>query len=134
MKKLKILVCGLPGSGKSYLSERLKIILNATWLNADKVRGEANDWDFSVEGRIRQANRMKKLSADALNDNKHVIADFVCPTEKTRADYNADFVIWMNTIKKGRFEDTNKVFEKPKKIDYEVNDKNADLISILFAE
>ena len=89
MKKLKILVCGLPGSGKSYLSERLKIILNATWLNADKVRGEANDWDFSVEGRIRQANRMKKLSADALNDNKHVIADFVCPTEKTRADFNA---------------------------------------------
>ena len=134
MKKLKILVCGLPGSGKSYLSERLKIILNATWLNADKVRGEANDWDFSVEGRIRQANRMKKLSADALNDNKHVIADFVCPTEKTRADFNADFVIWMNTIKKGRFEDTNKVFEKPKKIDYEVNEKNADLISILIAE
>ena len=36
--------------------------------------------------------------------------------------------------KKGRFEDTNKVFEKPKKIDYEVNEKNADLISILIAE
>lgn len=129
MKKLKILVCGLPGSGKSYLSERLKIILNATWLNADKVRGEANDWDFSVEGRIRQANRMKKLSADALNDNKHVIADFVCPTEKTRADFNADFVIWMNTIKKGRFEDTNLMFEPPKKYNIRVSSKNAEFWS-----
>lgn len=129
MKKLKILVCGLPGSGKSYLSERLKIILNATWLNADKVRGEANDWDFSVEGRIRQANRMKKLSADALNDNKHVIADFVCPTEKTRQDFGADYTIWMDTIKQGRFEDTNRIFVPPKKFEFKVTSLNAELWS-----
>jgi adenylylsulfate kinase len=49
---MKILVCGLPGSGKTWLSERLADHLdNCAWYNADTVRRSANDWDFSMEGR-----------------------------------------------------------------------------------
>ena len=127
---------GLPGSGKSYLSKRLAPLLGAVWLNADDVRKKANDWDFSPEGRIRQANRMKDLSEQAVNDGKHVIADFVCPTKKTRIDFKADFTIWMNTISKGRFEDTNKMFQVPEKneVDFVIKEKNADLYKFLVAD
>ncbi len=125
---------GLPGSGKSYLSERLSKFINAVWLNADQVRKEANDWDFSTEGRIRQANRMKNLSEKHLKDGKNIIADFVCPTKKTRLDFNPDFVVWMDTIKKSRYEDTNKIFEKPDKVDLIIKEKNADLMKFIVAD
>ena len=125
---------GLPGAGKTYLANILHKIINAVWINADKVRSEANDWDFSLEGRKRQANRMKDLANSALNKNKHVIADFVCPTPQTREDFDADFIIWMDTIKKGRFDDTNKMFIEPKKYNYRVTKKNAELIAIQIAK
>ena len=136
MKKLKILIMGLPGSGKTYLSERLAQLLNAEWINADKVRKKANDWDFSTEGRVRQANRMKKLAEEALKKDKHVIADFVCPTKKTRDDFKPDFTVWMNTIKKSRFENTNKIFETPEKkqIDFEITEKNSDLLKFVISD
>ena len=136
MQKKKILVMGLPGSGKSYLCERLSKLINATWLNADQVRKDANDWDFSPEGRLRQSNRMRKLSEKAISEGKHALADFVCPTKKTRIDFKADFVIWMNTISKGRFEDTNKMFQAPEKneVDFVIKEKNADLYKFLVAD
>ena len=132
----KILIMGLPGSGKSYLAERLAEVIDAVWLNADKVREEANDWDFSPEGRIRQANRMKDLSQKVIDQGKHVIADFICPTKKTRKDFSADYVVWVNTIEEGRFEDTNKMFENPSdnELDYEVNTKDADLHKFIIAD
>tara|TARA_A100001011_G_scaffold203783_1_gene212082 strand:- start:1868 stop:2290 length:423 start_codon:yes stop_codon:yes gene_type:complete len=133
-KAKKILIMGLPGSGKTYLANILHKIIDAVWINADKVRTEANDWDFSLEGRKRQANRMKNLANIALKKNKHVIADFVCPTPKTRSDFGADFIIWMDTIKEGRFDDTNKMFVKPTKFDFRVKEKNAELISIQIAK
>ena len=113
---------GLPGAGKTYLAEKLVTKLNAVWLNADRVREEYNDWDFSPEGRTRQANRMKELAQKAIDNGKHCIADFVCPTPKTREDFDADYTVWVDTIKEGRFEDTNKMFEKPIKVDYEIID------------
>ena len=118
---------GLPGSGKTTLANKLVPMLNAVWLNADEVRKNANDWDFSPEGRIRQANRMKSMAQEAIKDNRHVIADFVCPTETTRRDFDADFTIWMDTIKEGRFEDTNKMFEPPKHYDYRVPHMDAEM-------
>ena len=124
-KKLKILICGLPGSGKTTLANVLVPMLNAVWLNADEVRKNANDWDFSPEGRIRQANRMKSMAQEAIKDNRHVIADFVCPTETTRRDFDADFTIWMDTIKEGRFDDTNKMFVKPDNYDFHVTTQDA---------
>ena len=133
MKK-KILIMGLPGAGKTCLSKRLVPYLKAAWINNDKVRKEANDWDFSPEGRERQAKRMKDLAEKALNEGKHVIADFICPTPKTRKDFNADIVIWVDTIKKGRFEDTNKMFVKPKKFDFRVTEKNAKKWSLQIFE
>ena len=133
MKK-KILIMGLPGAGKTYLSKRLAPHLKAVWLNSDKTRKEANDWDFSPEGRERQAKRMKDLAQKALNEGRHVIADFICPTPKTRKDFNADIVIWVDTIKKGRFEDTNKMFVKPKKFDFRVTEKNAKKWSLQIFE
>ncbi len=125
---------GLPGAGKTYLAERLVPYLKAAWINNDKVRKEANDWDFSPEGRERQAKRMKDLAQKALNEGKHVVADFICPTPKTREDFNADIVIWVDTIKKGRFEDTNKMFVKPNKFDFRVTEKNAEIWAIKIAD
>ena len=123
----KILIMGLPGAGKTYLAERLAPILNATWLNADEVRKNADDWDFSSEGRIRQSNRMKNLAQKSLDENKHVIADFVCPTPKTRADFNADITIWLDTIVSGRYEDTNKMFIAPEKFDFRITEKKGEI-------
>ena len=130
----KILIMGLPGSGKSYLADKLVSKIDAVWLNADRVREEANDWDFSVEGRQRQAKRMNDLAQKTLNENKNVVADFVCPTVKTRKDFGADYTVWVDTIKEGRFEDTNKVFEKPDEYDFRVPTQNAELWSIRIAD
>jgi adenylylsulfate kinase len=119
---MKILIFGLPGSGKSTLSKELAEKLEAIWLNADAIREEYNDWDFTPEGRSRQALRMKYLSDGVIKAGKIAIADFVCPTETARQEFMADFTVWMDTIKEGRFEDTNKLFEKPLCSDYCVNE------------
>jgi hypothetical protein len=108
--------------------------INAVWLNADKVRKEANDWDFSDDGRKRQAKRMRDLAQKAISEGKYVVADFICPTEKTRNEFAADYVVWVDTIKSGRYEDTNKIFEPPKKFNFRVQTKNADLWSLLIAD
>ena len=125
---------GLPGAGKTYFSKILFPLINAVWLNADQVRKDADDWDFSTEGRVRQANRMKSLAQKALDQGKNVIADFVCPTDKTREDFNADVLIWMDTIKEGRFQDTNKIFINPKKFDFRITEKNAEIWAIKVAD
>ena len=132
--KIKILICGLPGSGKTTLAEKLVPMINAVWLNADEVRKNADDWDFSPEGRTRQANRMKMMADAAVKTNRNVIADFVCPTEKTREDFNADYVIWVDTIKEGRFEDTNKMFVPPKHYDYKVTHMDAEMWAFLIKQ
>jgi len=112
---MKILVCGLPGSGKSTLSKKLMESIGPSrdvdWINADDIREQANDWDFSTEGRKRQMLRMKKLADTAIEKNVIPISDFICPTKELRDEFNADLVIWMNTIKQGRYEDTNEIFE-----------------------
>jgi adenylylsulfate kinase len=118
---MKILICGLPGSGKSTLAEPFAELIGAVWINADQVRERYNDWDFSPEGRIRQAQRMKHLSDGVVMAGKIAVADFVCPTEQARAEFDADYTVWMDTIEEGRFEDTNKMFEKPTDVDYHVN-------------
>jgi adenylylsulfate kinase len=121
---MKILVMGLPGSGKTYLSERLVPLLNAAWYNADIVRKIANDWDFSDEGRNRQSRRMRTFADFEANNGRYVVCDFVCPTKKTRNNFDADIVIWMDTIKEGRFENTNKIFQKPDKVDFHITKWN----------
>ena len=85
---MKILVMGLPGAGKTWLSERLQKYLGSAWYNADKVREMANDWDFSPEGRVRQANRMKTFADYEKSHGRYVICDFVCPTRQTRDTFN----------------------------------------------
>ena len=106
-------------------------MFNAVWLNADNVRKEYNDWDFSAEGRTRQANRMKQLAQEAVDSNRIVVADFICPTQKTRDNFNADYVIWMDTIKEGRFEDTNQMFEEPKSPNFVVTHYDAEMWSFM---
>ena len=109
-------------------------MFNAVWLNADEVRKQADDWDFTDEGRVRQANRMKDLANEAVSKNRIVIADFICPTEQTRKDFGADYTIWMNTIKEGRFEDTNKMFQEPSVVDFKVTHFEADMWAFLIKQ
>lgn len=117
---------GLPGSGKTTLANELANKLSCNVLNADAVRSEYNDWDFSNEGRVRQAYRMSNLSSKQFNDDKEfVIADFVCPTEETREAYNPDIVVWVDTIILSRYEDTNKIFTPPSRYDFRITDQNA---------
>ena len=130
----KILIMGLPGSGKTTLSEYLCKELNAVSINADKVRREANDWDFSLEGRKRQAKRMRDLSNDHISKGYNIVADFICPTETTRKEFNADIIIWVDTIKAGRFDDTNALFEPPKNYDFRITTKDAKYWSKIISE
>jgi len=138
----RILIMGLPGAGKTYFAERLKRYLeehsdffkpgdNITethaevkWINADDVRKKYNDWDFSHEGRIRQSIRMRELADGFFND--FVIADFVAPLPEMRHNFKADWTIWIDTIEKGRFEDTNKVFTAPDVYDFRITEQNAE--------
>ena len=116
---------GLPGSGKTYLAKRLQPLLKAAWYNADIVREMANDWDFSPEGRTRQAKRMWSKAEEYRSQGHHVVADFVCPTPEARSLFPSDYVIWVDTIKKGRFDDTNKMFVKPDKYNFHVTTQDA---------
>ena len=116
---------GLPGSGKTTLASELVPLLKAKWINADEVRKEANDWDFSAEGRTRQAKRMWTKAQEYKNQGNHVVADFICPTPAARALFPADFIIWVDTIKEGRFDDTNKMFVKPDKYNFHVTTQDA---------
>jgi hypothetical protein len=50
-----------------------------------------------------------------------VIADFVCPTPETREAFGAHFIVWVDRIKEGRFEDTNKLFVPPENHDVRVD-------------
>ena len=120
-----ILIMGLPGSGKTTLANKLGSMINAKRLNADEVRKEANDWDFSEEGRTRQAKRMADFAKKLKDDGNYVIADFVCPTPEARSLFPADYIIWVDTIKESRFDDTNKMFIKPDKFDFHVTTQDA---------
>ena len=122
-----ILIMGLPGAGKTTLANELAPLLKARRVNADEVRKAANDWDFSEEGRKRQSKRMSKLALNLKNEGNYVIADFICPTPEARNLFPADFIIWVDTIKEGRFEDTNQMFVKPEKYDFHVTSQDAKL-------
>ena len=120
-----ILIMGLPGSGKTTLANELAPLLNAKRLNADEVRKEANDWDFSEEGRKRQSKRMADFAIKLKDEGNYVVADFICPTPAARSLFPADYIIWVDTIKEGRFDDTNKMFVKPDKYDFHVTTQDA---------
>lgn len=125
---VKILIMGLPGSGKTFFSEHLKAELESIigvrvdWFNADRIRKSYNDWDFSHDGRLRQAIRMSDLATASQAD--YVICDFVCPLPEMRNLFKPDYIIWMDTINKGRFEDTNKMFIPPDVYDFRITEKN----------
>jgi len=120
-----ILVMGLPGAGKTTLANEMAPLLNAKRLNADEVRKAANDWDFSEEGRTRHAKRKADLAEKYKQEGNYVVCDFICPTPKARKLFNADFIIWVDTIKEGRFEDTNQMIIKPEKYDFHVTTQDA---------
>ena len=120
-----ILIMGLPGSGKTTLANELAPMLKAKRLNADEVRKEANDWDFSEEGRKRQAKRMADFALKMKEDGSFVVADFICPTPEARSLFPADYTIWVDTIKEGRFDDTNQMFVNPKNFDFHVTTQDA---------
>ena len=120
-----ILVMGLPGAGKTTLANELAKLIESKRLNADEIRRAANDWDFSEEGRTRQSKRMSEVAIKLKNEGNNVIADFICPTPEARKIFPADYIIWVDTIKEGRFEDTNQMFVKPENFDFHVTTQDA---------
>ena len=116
---------GLPGSGKTTLAKNLVPLIKAKWLNADEIRKAADDWDFSDKGRSRQAKRMADKAEALKIEGNYVVADFICPTPAARELFNADYIIWVDTIKEGRFDDTNKMFVKPDKFNFHVTTQDA---------
>lgn len=118
----KVLVMGLPGSGKTTLAKALAKLLKAEAFNADEVRKQADDWDFSEEGRLRQSRRMRDLAEAA--KGKYVVCDFVCPLPAMRDIFSADWVVWMDTEEKSVYEDTNKAFVPPTRFDFHIPTKD----------
>ncbi|MAZ45985.1 MAG: adenylyl-sulfate kinase [Rickettsiales bacterium] len=124
---MKVLILGLPGSGKSWLAKRLvSHIENCAWFNADKVRESCNDWCFRISGRIRQARRMRTYADFENKNGRMAICDFVAPTEKIRREFSSDYTIWLDTINESRFKNTNKIFEKPKNYDLHIKEFLSD--------
>ena len=120
---------GLPGAGKTYLANLLRERLwqegrTVSWFNADEVRKQNDDWDFSPEGRIRQSVRMRDLADQSTND--YAICDFVAPLIKMRDNFEADWTIWMDTIEAGRYEDTNRAFQVPEFYDFRITEQWAE--------
>jgi adenylylsulfate kinase len=132
---MKILICGLPGSGKTTLAKPFAELIGGVHINADEVRKHYDDWDFTPEGRMRQAARMRYLADGVVMAGKIAVADFVAPTEQARMEFNADFTVWMDTIKEGRFQDTNAIFVTPAHCDYHVaqwfDDTHAQLMQVV---
>ena len=122
-----ILIMGLPGAGKTTLANELAKLIECKRLNADEIRKAANDWDFSEEGRKRQAKRMSDEALKIKKGGNNVIADFICPTPEARNLFPADYIVWVDTIKEGRFEDTNQMFIKPEKYNFHVTSQDAKL-------
>ena len=129
-----ILIMGLPGAGKTTLANELAKLITCKRLNADEIRKATNDWDFSEEGRTRQSKRMADAALKMKSEGNTVIADFICPTPEARKLFPADYVVWVDTIKKGRFEDTNQMFVKPEKYDYHVTTQDAKVWASKIAE
>ena len=126
----RILIMGLPCAGKTYLAQHIVDHLQAEkkrvgWLNADDVRKKYNDWDFSEAGRIRQSLRMREL-ADAMTDVDYVICDFVAPLMEMRNNFKADWTVWVDTIDKGRYEDTNRAFVPPEVYDFRITEQHGE--------
>ena len=132
---MKILICGLPGSGKTTLAKPFAELIGAIHLNADDIRNKYNDWDFTPKGRLRQTLRMSHLADGILMADKIAVADFVCPTEITRDWFKADYIVWMDTLEKSEYEDTNTLFEKPSNYNYHVkkwfDNTHAELVKVV---
>ena len=132
---MKILIFGLPGSGKTTLATPFAELIGGVHLNTDAVRAEYNDWDFTLEGRNRQASRMKYLADGVVKAGKIAVADFVCPTHLTRLEFQPDYTVWMDTISVGDYPDTNAMFQKPDHVDYHIerwfNDAHQQLMPVV---
>lgn len=130
---MKILIFGLPGSGKTTLAEPLAELLDGVHINADAVRARYNDWDFSIQGRVKQSQRMRYLSDGVVMAGKVAIADFICPINEARDAFEPDYTVWMDTIAEGRYDDTNMIFQKPLEVDYRVTNWSDDTPATLAA-
>jgi len=113
---MKILIMGLPGSGKTWLGSRIAERFTIPFWDADVVRKTYNNWDFSSKGREQQALRMRKLAeVDPIS-----ISCFICPLPSLIRHFLPDKIIWMDTIREGKYENTNNLFVEPKNTDVRI--------------
>jgi adenylylsulfate kinase len=125
----KILIMGLPGAGKTTLARHLTPRLNAVHYNADDVRANVNrDLGFSESDRVEHARRMGWLCDQVVKAGCFAVADFICPTARAREAFfegGPGFVIWVDRIQTGAFEDTNRLFVPPDRYDLRVTKDGA---------
>jgi len=125
---MKILIMGLSGAGKSELAKELHSLfqeneITSVRINGDEVRQANKDWDFSPDGRVRQAQRMARLAKKS--QAQFVIADFIAPTKETRDIFDPDMLIWLDTIKTSKYTNTDVVFQNPKNYQFKVKKKDS---------
>lgn len=126
---MRILICGLPGHGKSTLAANLSRRLHIPFYDGEAIRRSLGlGWPGDSAERVQQAHRMRALTTPILAAGGHVICSFVCPTVAARREFCADYIICVNRpdAPPMSYTDTNAIWWPPLNADLMLQAGDAD--------